>query len=166
MRHMLLTVRFMLLKQNRGMHVPSPHLPVACMCFLFAPCCLCSSVSAMETVHKAQLENQQTIVVRFEALDKELVLVPVKVKTGTHKGWALRICCPLNSNFGCSGLGCISVQIVSCACVQCTHWCCFQAFFLLSVLSYVALNMLGHAVHCAPSAAGVGPAKLGWHSSG
>jgi hypothetical protein len=48
--------------------------------------CMCSSVTAMETVHKTQLENQQTILVHFEALDKELVLVPVKVKTGTHRG--------------------------------------------------------------------------------
>jgi hypothetical protein len=46
----------------------------------------CSSVALLEAVHKAQLEGQQTIVVRFEALDKELVLVPVKVKTGTHRG--------------------------------------------------------------------------------
>eukprot|EP00882_Tetradesmus_deserticola_P025829 GHRQ01028403.1.p1 GENE.GHRQ01028403.1~~GHRQ01028403.1.p1 ORF type:complete len:193 (+),score=56.54 GHRQ01028403.1:316-894(+) len=41
-----------------------------------------SSVAAMEGVHKAQLDGQQAVVVRFEALDKELVLVPVKVKTG------------------------------------------------------------------------------------
>jgi hypothetical protein len=42
-------------------------------------------VAVLEAVHKSQLEGQQTIVVRFEAMDKELVLVPVKVKTGTHR---------------------------------------------------------------------------------
>jgi hypothetical protein len=52
----------------------------------------CSSVAVLEAVHKAQLEGQQTIVVRFEAMDKELVLVPVKVKTGTHRGRSMLIC--------------------------------------------------------------------------
>lgn len=73
----------------RVTHAP----PCICMCSPRTAClpalhccpALCSSVAAMETVHKAQLEAQQAIVVRFEALDKELVLVPVKVKTGTHR---------------------------------------------------------------------------------
>jgi hypothetical protein len=42
-------------------------------------------VATLEAVHKSQLEGQQTIVVRFDALDKELVLVPIKVQIGTHR---------------------------------------------------------------------------------
>eukprot|EP00878_Enallax_costatus_P037956 GHUV01043069.1.p1 GENE.GHUV01043069.1~~GHUV01043069.1.p1 ORF type:complete len:187 (+),score=26.64 GHUV01043069.1:599-1159(+) len=42
-----------------------------------------SSVATFEEQHKLHLEAQQTMVVRFDPkLDQELVLVPVKVKTG------------------------------------------------------------------------------------
>lgn len=62
-------------------------VPTSLSCVPCAGCCLYlparSSVAAIEPLHKAQLEAQQAIIVRFDKLDKELVLVPVKVKTGT-----------------------------------------------------------------------------------
>lgn len=53
-------------------------------CTVLMLCRTCSSVSAFGALHKQQMEAQQAMVVRFDPkLDKELVLVPVKVKTGT-----------------------------------------------------------------------------------
>jgi hypothetical protein len=77
----------------------------------------------METVHKAQLDNQQTIVVRFEALDKELVLVPVKVKTGTPEGAHTVYILAIVLSSCATGLGKVWV---SGACVPC-HRSCYMA---------------------------------------
>jgi hypothetical protein len=77
-----------------------------CLLTYCAPCKLsfvftsCSSVAALEAVHKSQLEGQQTIVVRFDALDKELVLVPVKIKTGTHRDRPRLVCLCAVHTFG------------------------------------------------------------------
>jgi hypothetical protein len=42
-------------------------------------------------MHKFHLERQETIVVRFGAPEQELVLVPVKVKTGKHREVELHV---------------------------------------------------------------------------